>query len=292
MLAQLDRREGKGIGVKVVVLGSSGQIGSALCRHLEACGHSVFHSDIEEGAFYDMSNAETLPFLKDQLEWADFVFFLAFDVGGSRYLAEHQKSVDFLSTNVRIMDNFATAMQKAQSAPDFLFASSQMSNMLHSQYGVLKRLGEFYTTALGGINVRFWNVFGNEHVPEKFHVVTDFINTARQRQPIVMRTDGREVRQMLHADDAAVALRVLLDRARELDRSKYFDVTSFEWVTIKEIGDYIAQVYEVSCHRGEKTDDVQLDARNEPTDEIKKYWTPDLPLEEGILRVIHDMENT
>lgn len=277
--------------MKALVLGSAGQIGSALHVHLESVGHEVVPWDVEYNEGYDLRNPGTVPFLKTVLEDVDFVFFLSFDVGGSNYLAEHQGSVDFLSNNVRMMENFAVAMQQVSSPPDFLFASSQMSNMLHSQYGVLKRLGEFYTQALGGINVRFWNVFGNEHVPEKFHVVTDFINKARQGQDIVMRTDGREVRQMLHADDAALALTTLMERAEELDRTQYFDVTSFEWSSIREIGDFIAAVFNVGCHPGPMTDNVQRDARNEPTEEIRKYWTPELSLEDGILRVIDTMEH-
>ena len=44
----------------------------------------------------------------------------------------------------------------------FVFASSQMSNMSYSPYGVLKRVGELYTKSLGGLIVKFWNVYGIE----------------------------------------------------------------------------------------------------------------------------------
>ena len=42
----------------------------------------------------------------------------------------------------------------------FVFASSQMSNMSYSPYGVLKRVGELYTRSLKGLTVKFWNVYG------------------------------------------------------------------------------------------------------------------------------------
>ena len=62
----------------------------------------------------------------------------------------------------------------------FIFATSQMSNMIYSSYGVLKRIGEDITKSLGGISVRFWNVYGIENDMEKSHVVTDFIIKAKK----------------------------------------------------------------------------------------------------------------
>ena len=275
-------------------MGSEGQIGSSLFAHLERQDHEVMRHDVAlRGDLHDLRIPEfSGPTLVRMMEWADFVFFLSFDVGGSTYLAQHQHTTQYLSNNVKIMETFASCMDLCENKPDFMFASSQMSNMLHSPYGVLKRLGEFYTTAMNGINVRFWNVYGNEVDPEKFHVVTDFINAARAGGPIKMRTDGREVRQMLHADDAAVALEAIMLRATELDRSKYFDVTSFDWVKIREIGDIIAWMYGVKCVAGDHSDDVQLDARNEPSEEILKFWEPTIPLEAGICRVADVLEKS
>jgi len=257
-------------------------------RLAEMPEHEVEGFDMVNGWSQDMREPESD--LRFAIDWADFVFFLAFDVGGSTYLARHQESVDFLSNNVRIMENFSNAIRYAEGGADFLFASSQMSNMNHSQYGVLKRLGEFYTTALSGINVRFWNVFGNERDPEKFHVVTDFLNQGRSGKPIRMRTDGREQRQMLHSRDAADALVALMENRGELDRSKYYDVTSFDWVSIREIGGLISWIYAVNCIAGDAVDNVQAGLRNEPTDAILEYWQPRISLEEGIMLVAEAME--
>ena len=56
-----------------------------------------------------------------------------------------------------------------------IFASSQMSELNHSSYGMLKLLGEKMTRDIGGVSARFWNVFGYEPDGEKSHVITDFI---------------------------------------------------------------------------------------------------------------------
>ena len=65
-------------------------------------------------------------------------------------------------------------IRKDYSKP-FVFASSQMSNMSYSPYGVMKRVGELYTKSLNGLIVKFWNVYGIEKDMEKAHVITDFI---------------------------------------------------------------------------------------------------------------------
>ena len=49
----------------------------------------------------------------------------------------------------------------------FVFASSQMSQMSYSPYGVMKRMGELYTESLNGLIVKFWNVYGIEKDMDK-----------------------------------------------------------------------------------------------------------------------------
>ena len=91
---------------------------------------------------------------------SDFVFFLAFDVGGSRYLKKYQRTYDFLINNLLIMSNVFRLLKKYNKK--FIFASSQMSNMDFSPYGTLKRLGEDVTKSLNCLYVKFWNVYGIE----------------------------------------------------------------------------------------------------------------------------------
>ncbi len=56
---------------------------------------------------------------------SDFIFFLAYDVGGSKYLKKYQKSYNFLMNNVSIMKN--TFEQIKKNKKKFVFATSQMS---------------------------------------------------------------------------------------------------------------------------------------------------------------------
>src|SRR5580658_4289151 len=188
-----------------LVLGSAGQIGSALCDFLRKAGHRVIEFDIASNPEEDLRVNTAL--LERQARLADFVFFLAFDVGGARYLKTYQHSYDFISNNVKIMNTSFEVLKKLNKP--FIFASSQMANMTHSSYGVLKALGEFYTRVLNGLTVKFWNVYGIETDSRKFHAITDFVLKAQSEGCIKLLTTGVETRQFLYSEDCCAALYLL-----------------------------------------------------------------------------------
>ena len=127
--------------MKILNLGSSGQIGAYLSEYLRGKGHVVIDFDKVETPNHDMT---VIPnqYLENAIETADFVFFLAFDVGGSRYLKKYQHTFDFINNNTRLMANVFGLLEKYNKR--FVFASSQMSNMSYSPYGACKKLGELY----------------------------------------------------------------------------------------------------------------------------------------------------
>src|SRR5437899_11026405 len=86
-----------------LILGSSGQIGMAIAKYYKKKGDIVLYLDIENGPEEDLRVADN-PLLRDRVEQADFVHFLAFDVGGSRYLKTYQHQQEFISNNVRLME--------------------------------------------------------------------------------------------------------------------------------------------------------------------------------------------
>ena len=157
--------------MKITILGSSGQIGAYLSEYLREKGHEIIDFDKEENSSYDMTIIPN-QYLEDAIESADFVFFLAFDVGGSRYLKKYQHTFQFIDNNTRLMANAFGLLKKYNKR--FIFASSQMSNMSYSPYGVLKNVGELYTKSLNGLIVKFWNVYGVENDREKSVITWDF----------------------------------------------------------------------------------------------------------------------
>ena len=86
------------------------------------------------------------------------------------------------------MDNTFSLLKKFNKK--FIFSSSQMSNMDFSNYGILKNIGEKYTTLSNGIIIKFWNVYGIEKNLSKSHVITDFIVKAKTTGNIKMLTNG------------------------------------------------------------------------------------------------------
>lgn len=270
--------------MKYLVLGSEGQIGLELCEFIRKKGDVVIEFDIASNESEDLRKQNIL---EDYIQMCDFVMFLAFDVGGSRYLKKYQHTYEFIENNTKLtLFTFETI--KKYNKP-FIFASSQMANMSFSPYGICKSLGEIFSSSLGGLTVKFWNVYGPENNLEKSHVITDFILKAKQGE-IKMLTDGTEERQFLHAEDCSNCLYILSQRYEEIDRTKNLHITSFEWNTISEVAEIIQSFIPCKITPSEQKDSVQLNKKNEPDPYILNFWKPSISLKSGIHKIINEME--
>lgn len=274
--------------MKILVLGSEGQIGSYLTEYLREKGHEVTEFDVVNGEDQDLTKIPN-PKLQHDIRISDFVFFLAFDVGGSRYLKKYQHTYDFINNNTRLMANVFQWLKEYRKP--FVFASSQMSNMSYSPYGVLKRVGELYTQTLNGLTVKFWNVYGVENDREKSHVITDFIRKGFEEGPFEMMTDGTEERQFLYAEDCCEALETIMECYSDFKPTDPLHVTSFRNDSIKDVAAMIQGQfnkigkYDVRIKPGIAKDNIQLDKRNEADNYIHGWWLPKTNLETGIAKV-------
>lgn len=277
--------------MRVTILGSSGQIGAYLTEYLRKKGHEVTEFDKSHDEKEDMTVIPNLK-LHGAIMNSDFVFFLAFDVGGSHYLKKYQHTFGFLDNNARMMVNAFEYIQ--QYNKPFVFASSQMSNMSYSPYGVMKRVGELYTKSLNGLIVKFWNVYGIENDMEKAHVITDFIAKGFETGTIDMMTDGTEQREFLYAEDCCEALETVMGKYSDFTSSDELHITSGVSTSILEIAKTI-QLYfsgeekEVKIVPASSKDEVQKDARNIPDPYIRKWWEPKTSITEGIGKVFTEM---
>ena len=276
---------------KILVLGSGGQVGAYLTDYLRRMGNEVLEFDITNGSEQDMTiipNGE----LEAKIYMADFVYFLAFDVGGSRYLKKYQHTFKFLDNNTRMMANVFGHL--ADYKKPFAFASSQMSNMSYSPYGVLKRVGELYTKSLGGLIVKFWNVYGIEKDHDKAHVITDFIRKGFETGVIDMMTDGTEAREFLYAEDCCEALETVMEAYHDLRSDDELHITTGEYTTILKIAEEIKLLFlsigkTIRVTPAQSKDEVQKDARNEPDPYIKKFWKPKTSVPDGLQKVFEEM---
>ena len=278
--------------MKVTILGSSGQIGAYLTEYLRNKGHDVAEFDKSNANWQDMT---TIPnsALRSVISQSDFVFFLAFDVGGSHYLKKYQHTFKFLDNNARMMVNAFEYIQKYKKP--FVFASSQMSNMSYSPYGVMKRVGELYTKSLIGLIVKFWNVYGIEKDMEKAHVITDFIVKGFETGNIDMMTDGTEEREFLYAEDCCQALETIMEKYSDFTSSDELHITSGISTSILEIAQNIQSLFkeigkEVDVSPSPSKDEVQKDARNVPDPYIRKWWEAKTSITDGIKKVFTEMK--
>jgi nucleoside-diphosphate-sugar epimerase len=278
--------------MRVTILGSEGQIGAYLTEYLRSKGHEVTEFDIARHHGEDLTQIPNHN-LDRAIKNADFVFFLAFDVGGSRYLKKYQHTFKFLDNNARMMVNVFGLLEKYNKR--FVFASSQMSNMSYSPYGVMKKVGELYTTNLKGLIVKFWNVYGIENDHEKAHVITDFIRKGFEEGDFKMMTDGTEERQFLYAEDCCEALETVMECYTQFKSEDPLHITSFNYSTIKEVAQIIMGQFNiigkpVRIEPGAAKDSVQLDKRNEADNYIQGWWLPKTNLQEGIAKVFNEMK--
>ena len=287
---EVDYYEGK--SRKILVLGSGGQVGAYLTEYLRCVDVEVMEFDITNGPDQDMTvipNGE----LEAKIYMADFVYFLAFDVGGSHYLKKYQHTFNFIDNNTRLMANAFGLIEKYKKP--FVFASSQMSNMSYSPYGVLKRVGELYTKSLGGLIVKFWNVYGIEKDMNKAHVITDFIRKGFESGDIDMMTDGTEAREFLYAEDCCEALETVMDEYDNLSCDDELHITTGVYTTVLEIAEEIKSLFAgigktITVTPAQSKDEVQKDARNVPDPYIKEFWQPTTSVKEGLKKVFEEMK--
>ena len=257
-----------------LVIGSSGFIGTPFCKFLEAQGEKVVRFDIQKNKKEDARTA-TLP-----LKGIDYVYFLAWDVGGSKYLYEPKLQKNQLDWNLQLMKNVFDQLEKSKKK--FLFVSSQLSEEVDTVYGVTKRLGEVWTDLLGGVCVRVWNAYGYmEGEDIKSHVISDFIYQALKTKKIKMMTNGQEWRQFTHITDLSRAFYMALHTPNL--RKSVYDASSYEWVQIIDIAHLIANLTGAKVYPGQKTGH---DPVGSPNRGRVPYWLPTVEIKDGIQSMV------
>lgn len=271
--------------MNVLVLGSSGQIGGPLTTYLRSQSINVTEFDLRLNVMHDL-RIKRNEYLVEMIQSnkIEFVVFLAYDVGGAKYLNSKQKNSEFISNNLKIMDTTFQILNEFRLK--FIFASSQMSELKESTYGVLKNIGEKYTRAINGIPVRFWNIYGQEAEIEKFHVISDFIRMALESSEIRMMTNGKEKRDFLHADDCARAILRILRNYDEYINEEEIHIASHNWYSILEIAEIIAIQTGSKITPGLVTDESRLNTLISPNPKFKHLVEDAISLETGITNLI------
>lgn len=256
---------------KHLILGSEGLIGKALENYIINKNGYVDGIDIKNSHYQD------LRYCGIDTSKYDFIYFLAWDVGGVKYLEEINQIV-LLKNNMKILDN---VMSQISNKNKILFTSSQLSNR-DTAYGITKKLGECWTKQYDGIIVKFWNVYGYEPYNLKSHVIPDFVYQALKFNEIQMLTDGEEKRQFVYKDDIAELLYYIMMN----EEGGMYDLTNNEWTKIIDIANIISKITGCNIVKGKKHNNEILNSPNFLYD-----WYYKTNLEDGIKKVIKETKN-
>lgn len=259
------------------VLGSEGFVGKPFCTYLESKKEKVHRFDLKLSAEHDLRYTEL------NFEGIDRIYFLAWDVGGSKYLYNTNTQLDQLEWNLKMLSNVMPQIHKSNLP--FLFVSSQLAEVTELAYGVMKRVGEVWSKQIGGACVRLWNVYGPIETPsERTHVVADLIYQAITTNTIRLMTNGEEKRQFVHIDDVCSAFH----RAITLKTTEIYDVTSFEWISIYEVAQMISELTEAKLKLGEKMGSTPIT----PIKGKIPGWQSNVHLKKGIEIMVQDMKSS
>ena len=257
-----------------LILGSEGFVGTALCRCLLEHGEEIIRYDTRRGAHEDLREAQL------ELDSIDRIYFLAWDVGGAKYLYLEETQHDQLDWNLKILLNLMPQLNLAK--VPFLFVSSQLAEEYDNAYGVTKRLGEVWTHIIGGVRVRLWNVYGELEEPSmRSHVVSDFVHQAVMDGRIKMMTSGEERRQFVHIDDVCRAMQMAFD----LSPDGIYDITSFEWTTVLRVAQIIAEASGVEVILGAEKGSTPYT----PMRGRIPGWLPTVDLVAGLTRMTEEL---
>ena len=263
---------------KQLILGGSGAIGGHLKKYLQDRGSTVEDFDIVNGIQFDLREC-----LLGDLKRYSKIYFLAWDVGGAKYITDKSSHYDQLKSNTRIIVN--TFPQIIDSKVPFLFVSSQLAGVDESPYSITKLLGEKFSlqSSISRV-VRQWNVYGvSEKYGLKSHVISDMITSAKSFDEIRLLTDGSELRQFVHINDVCEAY----ERVFELP-SDIYQVSSGEWISIFEVASILGKILKVEVKRG-------LEKGNSPKVNIGKpisNWTPKVTLHDGLAALVANYEQS
>lgn len=270
---------------KYLVLGSSGFIGQKLCAYLKSKNCDVLEFDLKNHFEEDLRIIENQK-LQESIAKCDFIFFLAFDIGGSKFLNKCSHNKEFLINNTKIISNTFEALSNYNKK--FIFISSYLTRNTEHSYGLLKLLGEQFATALNGLAIRLFNVYGSENLSIRSHVIPDIIYQALRNKIIVLNSTGEEKRQFLYIDDCCEGLYVASQYFEELlNKSNIIDLTSYEWISIKHVAQIVSK--KLNCDLKLNNESAFNNCDYSPNKYILNYWKPKTSLDKGISITIDEM---
>ena len=275
----------------VLVLGSGGLVGRALVQWLEEREYEVLH--VRNRRHIDLRVPGAMDVFNNS--GVSYVFFLACEVGGSKFIENSQRQLQagIIESNIK-MYQVVFPWLAAHDVP-FVFTSSYLQGTANP-YGAIKRLGEQWIHNLGaeerglGKTLRLWNVYGAENVGLKSHVLSDWSEQCVRQGFATARSDGAEERQFIHVQDVAKALGAAMLHHGDLPAES--DVSTGRWDSMRvlavDLQEASTHVLSQACHVSFAALPAGHRERLSPALDgpLHQVWAPEIDLKTGCRLVL------
>jgi len=155
-----------------------------------------------------------------------------------------------------------------------------------SPYGLSKLAGEQMAQMLapGAAVLRLFNVYGPGQTGTYAGVITKFVERAKRGLPPVIYGDGTQTRDFIHVADVAQFVEVVLDRGA----AGVFNVGTGRAVSIRELAAIVMRLAGLNgepLYAPPRPGDIKHSAAD-VTKAKALGWQPQIPLEEGLRRLL------
>jgi len=314
--------------MKILVGGSSGQIGGHLCRKLESEGHDVIGIDIEEPQYYcprtfyqeDCRNGGNIDDIFKAIGKIDTLFCLNAKMGGMGIIGDKSNSYDIMVGSTKQLANMLDCSIKykvdkffwASSAcvyPEYLQDNNNDVSLKETDvipaapdliYGWQKLMGEKMCQAANithGLDIRiarFHNIFATEidYTSNKTKAPAALcykVAKAKDGDEIEVWGDGTARRSFLWIDECLEGVQRLM----QSNYTKPINIGSDESISINDLAKMIIEISGKDLKIKHVQGNVGVQSRNSDNTLISNVlgWKPAAKLREGIFKLYEWINN-